>query len=108
MAKNKGGRPQLEIDEKLVGKLATVGCSNESIAIQVGCSVDTITRRFAELLAKSRENMKTQLRIWQIESARKGNTSMQIWLGKQLLGQSDSPVNLENNELNLTFDKHEN
>ena len=82
-------RPKLEIDEELVEKLAGVGCSNEAIATQVGCSVDTLTRRFADLLAKSRENLKTQLRIWQLEAAKKGNVAMLIWLGKQMLHQTE-------------------
>jgi len=82
-------RPKKHIDENLVEKLAKVGCSNESIAIQVGCSVDTLTRRYAELLQKSREGLKTQLRIWQLEAAKKGNVAMLIWLGKQMLGQTE-------------------
>lgn len=85
-------RPKKEINSVLVEKLAKVGCSNESIAIQCGCSVDTLTRRFAELLSKSREEMKTSLRIWQLETARKGNATMQIWLGKQLLGQKENTM----------------
>lgn len=92
-------RPKKVIDENLVDKLASVGCSNESIAIQVGCSVDTLTRRFADLLSKSREGLKTKLRIWQLESARKGNVTMQIWLGKQMLGQSDNAVESNSEEV---------
>lgn len=84
-------RPKKVIDPVLVEKLASVGCSNEAIAIQVECSVDTLTNRYSELLKKSREGMKTKLRIWQLEAARKGNPSMLIWLGKQLLGQTDQP-----------------
>ena len=82
-------RPRKPIDENLVEKLARVGCSNESIAVQAGCSVDTLTRRYAELLQKSREGLKTQLRIWQLEAAKKGNVAMLIWLGKQMLGQTE-------------------
>lgn len=82
-------RPKKHIDENLVEKLAKVGCSNESIAVQVGCSVDTLTRRYAGLLQKSREGLKTQLRIWQLEAAKKGNVAMLIWLGKQMLGQTE-------------------
>lgn len=36
--------------------------------------------------------MKTSLRIWQLETARKGNATMQIWLGKQLLGQKENTM----------------
>lgn len=98
-------RPKLEIDENLVEKLAKVGCSNVSIAVQCECSVDTLTNRFSELLAKSRENLKTQLRIWQLDAARKGNVTMQIWLGKQLLGQTDKieTHNENNNTERLTI-----
>lgn len=90
-------RPLKEIDENLVVKLAKVGCSNESIAIQCECSVDTLTRRFADVLEKSRQEMKTTLRIWQLEAARKGNATMLIWLGKQLLGQSDQ-INIDSHK----------
>jgi len=30
------------------------------------------------------------LRRWQLEAARKGNASLLIWLGKQMLGQKDT------------------
>lgn len=33
--------------------------------------------------------MKKSLRRWQLEAAEKGNPTMLIWLGKQVLKQSD-------------------
>jgi hypothetical protein len=57
--------------------------------VVVGCSVDTLDRSFAEEMAKGRENLKISLRRWQLESAKKGNVVMLIWLGKQLLKQTD-------------------
>lgn len=83
-------RPRLELDANLIEKLASVGCTNESIAIQVGCSVDTLERRYAGVIRKGKENMKTSLRTWQLNAARKGNAALLIWLGKQLLGQRDN------------------
>ena len=83
-------RPKLKLDANLIETLAKVGCTNESIAIQVGCSVDTLTRRYADVLTKGRENMKTSLRIWQLKAAENGNAALLIWLGKQLLGQRDN------------------
>jgi len=82
-------RPKLNIDPKLVQDLASIGCKTSEIAIVVGCSVDTLDGRFSEELAKGRENLKISLRRWQLEAAKKGNTSMLIWLGKQLLQQTD-------------------
>lgn len=92
-------RPKKNIDENLVEKLAKVGCSNESIATQVGCSVDTLARRYAVLIQKSREGLKTNLRIWQLEAAKKGNVAMLIWLGKQMLGQTEKVEQLTKTEI---------
>lgn len=102
-------RPQKKVDENLIKKLAGVGCSNESIAIQCDISVDTLTRRFADVLLKSRENLKTQLRIWQLEAARKGNVTMQIWLGKQMLGQRDGELLVDENlkEIEIKVTKYD-
>lgn len=87
---NKGGRPPLEIDESLVQKLAMIMCTMEEIAAVVGCSVDTLERRFADIIKEGQSKGKTSLRRWQYQAAEKGNTSMLIWLGKQHLGQRDS------------------
>lgn len=86
-----GGRPPLEIDASEVRKLASIGCKNEEIADWFGCSVDTITRRFAEELRKGRANVRISLRRIQLRLAEK-NATMAIWLGKQMLGQRDTEV----------------
>jgi len=77
------------IDPKLVQDLAAIGCKTVEIATIVGCSVDTLDRRFAVEMEKGRSNLRASLRRWQIEAAKKGNVAMLIWLGKQLLGQSE-------------------
>ncbi len=82
-------RPLAEVNADDVVKLAAMGCTNTEIAAFCDCSVDTITRRFAEEIAKGREQGKTKLRRLQWKSAEAGNVAMQIWLGKQYLGQSD-------------------
>ncbi len=66
-----------------------IHCPNVEIAAAVGCSVDTLTDRYSELLDKGRSKGKASLRRIQWEAATKGNVVMMIWLGKQLLGQSD-------------------
>jgi hypothetical protein len=85
----KVGRPKLKIDADLVEKLAGIGCPNKEIASFVGCSVDTLDRNFADVIAKGRENCKTRLRKKQIEVALAGNVTMLIFLGKNMLGQAD-------------------
>lgn len=82
-------RPPLEIDEKLVEGLARIHCTYEEIASVVGCSTDTLARRFADLIEQGRQQGKTSLRRKQYEVAMSGDRAMLIWLGKQLLGQSE-------------------
>ena len=49
-------------------------------------------------LKKGRDQGKTSLRRMQWEKAQSGNTTMLIWLGKQMLGQKDKLETSENNE----------
>jgi hypothetical protein len=83
-------RPEIEIDEKLVYKLASIGCKVSEIADFVGCSTDTLERRFAGEIKKGKAELRMSLRRWQLEAARKGNASLLIWLGKQMLDQKDT------------------
>ncbi len=94
-------RPQLKLDESLIEKLASIHCTMEEIASVCECSVDTLERRYAELIKKAKDKGKSSLRRHQWEAAQKGNTTMLIWLGKQLLGQRDvveQQVNITNDE----------
>ena len=101
--KNKGGRPPKQIDESLVTKLAKINCTMAEIAAVVGCSVDTLERRFAEVIKKGQEEGKSSLRRLQWLQAEKGNANMLIWLGKQWLGQRDRPADEVSS---VTFNVH--
>ena len=84
------GRPKkYNIDPKEVEKLAGLGCTNTEIAAFFGCSKDLIGKSYSTNVEKGKENGKTRLRQWQMKAAQKGNVAMLIWLGKQMLGQSD-------------------
>ena len=83
------GRPPIEIDGKLVEKMASWGAKTQEIADHFGVSDDTISRRFAAELIKGRSDVRMSLRQWQLSVAKKGNPTMLIWLGKQMLGQQD-------------------
>lgn len=82
-------RPRKQIDAAVVQRMATHQCSNVEIAAAVGCDESTIRARFPDELASWRELGKTRLRDMQWRSAAKGSVPMQIFLGKQCLGQSE-------------------
>jgi AraC-like DNA-binding protein len=97
-------RPKLEIDADQVYKLAQHGCTVEEIADFFGCSRDTIHGRFSAELSKGKAELRIGLRNWQIASAKKGNVVMQIWLGKQWLGQSDKQEVSADQTINIVID----
>ena len=99
------GRKPIEINQEQVTRLAAIGCTNEEIASVVGCSHDTLVRRFKELLAEGRLQGKASLRRKQFELALSGNTTMLIWLGKQVLGQADKQEILQTGPIVLDLSK---
>ena len=86
-------RPKKKIDPEQVKKLALIQCTMIEMAAFFECSVDTLERRFADVIKIGRENGKTSLKRKQFEIAMSGNVGMLIWLGKQHLGQKDQVEN---------------
>ena len=78
-----------DIDEKQVEKLAALGCTNTEIASFFGCEDSLISKSYSRNVTKGKEKGKIRLRQMQWRSAEKGSVPMQIWLGKQVLGQTD-------------------
>lgn len=89
------GRPRIEFDLEQVERLGLLQCTDNEIAAFFGCSRDTIANRkasdadFLDALEKGKDKGKISLRRAQWQSATNGNITMQIWLGKQYLGQAD-------------------
>lgn len=83
-------RPKLVLDEETVYDLASIHCTDEEIACMLKCSVDTLTRGFAEVLKEGRSVGKKCIRRKQAELLDQGNATMGIWLGKVYLGQKDT------------------
>jgi len=91
------GRPKIDIRMDDLEKLCALQATEEEIAQFFNCSVDTICRRcqevfgmtFAEYYAQKKGQGRISLRRAQWQTAQKGNVTMQIWLGKQYLGQKD-------------------
>ena len=92
-----------DIPAHKVQELPEFGCTNTEIAQFYGCSENTIRRNYGENLTKGRASGKTRLRELQWAVAAKGNVTMLIWLGKQVLGQSENPMVMED-ELVEGFD----
>lgn len=85
---NRAGRPPLPIDEKTVYLLAEQGNTQEDVAAYFCTTRETISRKFGPIFAQARAVMRMRLRAKQWEMANE-NVAMQIWLGKQELGQKD-------------------
>lgn len=89
------GRPRIEFDLDEINRLGKLHVTTEEMANFLGCSHDTIEKRIREDEAfyvaykGGQAERKVGLRRSQWKLADKGNCTMQIWLGKQYLGQSD-------------------
>ena len=84
-------RPKKDINEDQVLKLARIGCTYQEMADFFSCDKSTLRNRFSDLIKEGHSEVKQSIRRAQIEVALKGNASMLIWLGKQVLGQRDQP-----------------
>lgn len=81
-----------------VFKLAALGCTDKEIATWFDIAYDTLRYNFADIIAKGRQEMKTQLRNAMFKNALNGNAALQIFLAKNMLGMSDNPVNSDDNK----------
>jgi hypothetical protein len=93
------GRDRTVIPPEEVYKLASIGCKDIEIADWFGIDNNTLRYNFSAELTKGREHLKQSLRRAQLEVALKGNAVMLIWLGKQYLGQSDSPIDTDTQQI---------
>ena len=93
-----------DIDTEEVQKLAKYGMTKVEIADFFGCDESLIRKSYSEYLTKGRAEMKLRLRQLQWKSAEKLNAVMLIWLGKQMLGQSDIPVGEDSQPLTWSID----
>tara|TARA_X000000950_G_C13648546_1_gene550660 strand:+ start:399 stop:740 length:342 start_codon:yes stop_codon:yes gene_type:complete len=97
-SKNKGGRPAIKLDTQIIENLAAIHCTNREIAEVMGVSVDTLQRNFPSFLQKGRAQGKAKLRRIQWQQAENGNATMAIWLGKNILKQTDQPYDPEDTQ----------
>lgn len=79
------------IDKEQIYKLASIQCTNEEIALIVGCSVNHLAKKYKNIIAQGKESGKRSLRRAMWEKALNGDTRAQIFLSKQTLGFKDNP-----------------
>ena len=90
------GRDKKIVPPDEVQKLAALGCSNRDIANFFGIEESNVSRHFAAFITKGREELKITLRRAMLDNAcRNMNAAVQIFLAKNILGMSDTPVNSE-------------
>lgn len=88
--KTKRGRPRANIDLKQLVKLAEIGCSTDEMGDFFGVDGSVIRRHYNDVLKQVKAKTKARLRQSQLDTALKGDRTMLIWLGKQMLSQSDT------------------
>ena len=95
------GRPKENLTPKewdSVKYMAMIHCTGEEIAGVMQMDYDTLNRNckdkygypISEYIKKNQSNGKMSLRRMQWKSAENGNVTMQIFLGKQWLGQKEN------------------
>ena len=84
------GRPRKNIALKILGSLASIGCTQEEIGGVMGISARTLQRNYAEIIEVNKNKGRASLRKKMWENAlKKGNPNMMVWLSKNELNMRD-------------------
>lgn len=108
---NSHSKERIEIDWPLFDQLAFMQCTETEIAQVLGCNVNTLERRaredfgckLGELIESKRAGGRASLRRLQWMAATNGNIVMQIWLGKNMLNQTDRVSNTLKGDMDLNI-----
>ncbi len=113
------GRKKIEIDWLIVDEKLSNFCEGTEVAAFLGINYVTLERRvkekykvdFVEYKRQKRAKGEIVLRELQMKSAKEGNVTMLIWLGKQYLNQTDKADYTSKGEslrpLEIIVDSHE-
>ena len=93
-------RPKKVINQKQFESLCAIQCTQEEICNVLEVSEKTLINwcqetygdSFSKVFRQKKELGRMSLRRNQWKLAENGNSTMQIWLGKQILKQSESPI----------------
>ncbi len=111
----KTGRPRKEIDFEQFEKLCGLQCTEREIAAWFDTTIDTINARckehygvtFSDIYTQKAELGRIALRRVQMQTALGGNVTMQIWLGKNVLGQMDQQHIEHSGTVHVHFDQED-
>ena len=83
-----------KIDLVELEKLCALQCTDEELACWFGVTTRTIERKrkrksFAEVMARGKAKGRISVRRQQMKLLEAGNATMGVWLGKNILGQTD-------------------
>ena len=90
-----------DIGCQYIANMVAMGCTIDDIADELGVSKQTLYTahnrpKLDDAVKTGQGRLKNSLRMAQVKTACRGNPAMLIFLGKNLLGQSDSPVEEQN------------
>jgi len=92
------------IEEKEVRMLAGLHCPASEMARYFGVNYSTFRNVFRGVIDSEKERTKQKVRAKQLEEAMNGNVPLLIWLGKNMLGQTDQGPKVEDNKQPLPWD----
>lgn len=87
------GRDKIVVPEEQVMELAKLHCTNQEMADFFGVKLQTFVDNFRDIITKGRLLTKQRLRKAQLDLAFKGDRTMLIWLGRNILSQSEQTIN---------------
>jgi len=93
------GRNKVVVPEEEFYKLAALHSSWKELSDWFGVPVGTLRDNFADIYEKATTETKQKLRRAQLDLAMKGDRVMLIWLGKNILGQAETPVSNESSQV---------
>ena len=112
--KNLGGRPSKLplINKEHFEGMCRIQCTKDEICGILDIDEGTLTKwcketynlGFSDIYKKKSSTGKMSLRRQQFKSAEAGNVTMQIWLGKQYLGQTDKIEQKQEDKLDVLIE----
>lgn len=109
-------------ERDLFEKMCSLLCDDQEMAHSLRMTVDEMREKAAKAYGAPYDEVRAEytavgrrnLRAAQMQSALNGNPTMQIWLGKQYLGQKDAPepsdqrpaIQSKEVPLNVILNKH--
>lgn len=109
-ARKKNGPAPTEIKWSLVDSMCRIQCTGEEIASTLNISYDTLERAckrekkvgLAEYIGQKKLGGRASLRRKQWKAAESGNPTMLIWLGKNMLEQTDKQDIKHSGDIGIT------